>query len=183
MHGADQAPVGGEVDVYRFLEGGGRYLLERAQRAEDARISKQPVQTPEPLQQGGGEPVDAGHVAQVERDQRRAVAGGGLDLVVELGQRLFRARRGDDVIASLGEGERGGTADPAGGAGDEDDAAIHGGHLVVEQRELLLLGGHVVVAVDQARWVIAGEAVVGELRRASLRLPGAERLVEAVAGR
>ena len=130
MNGADQAPVGGEVGFKRFGEAGGRDVLQRAERAEDAGIAHEAVEAAEAIEQGAGEAVDRVHVAQVEGYQRGVPAGGVENFVIELGEGFFRARGGDDVVAGLGEFQRSGAANALGGARDEDDALVgHGGGL------------------------------------------------------
>ena len=81
------------------------------------------------------EPVDRGKVAQIARRQRRRgldVGAQRANLVVEFLQPALGARQRDHVAAGGGEGEGGGAADAARGAGDESDAgglwrAVHAG--------------------------------------------------------
>ncbi|MCY1455420.1 hypothetical protein D9M71_725550 [compost metagenome] len=76
---------------------------------------------------------------QVERDHHRLRMAGGLDLVIDLVEVLFALAQQQDGRAMGGEGPRGGSADAAAGAGDQDHAALQqvGAGGVVEHRYLL----------------------------------------------
>ena len=71
--------------------------------------------------QRSAKPGDALEVGEVERHQRGAAAILS-DFVVEFFQAALRARHCHDMRAGLGQRDRGGIADAAGGAGDKSDA-------------------------------------------------------------
>ena len=88
---ADQAPIGGQIDVDRLLELLGRDMPEGRQRAENAGVADEDVEAAEAFVQRRAEAVDLVAVLEIERQQRRAFAARPLDLVVELFERARRA--------------------------------------------------------------------------------------------
>ena len=85
---------------------------------------EQNVQPAEPLVDRQAQLVQTVVLGDVHRDQGGGLAGGGLDLIIEGLKAALGAGHGDNVGASLGEGEGGGVADPPAGAGDEGDAVF-----------------------------------------------------------
>ncbi len=73
---------------------------------------------------GSAQPVDAGAVGEVDRDERRRLAAGGADPVVERLQRLHLAADRDHVRTVGGEAEGDRLADAARRAGDDGDTAL-----------------------------------------------------------
>ena len=100
------------------------------------------VEAPPAPVQRLAEPVDGGKIAQIAGHQRRRgldVGAQRANLVVEFLQPALGARQRDDVAAGGGQGEGGGAADAARGAGDESDAggfwrAVHAGLLRLTAR-------------------------------------------------
>ena len=120
---ADQAPVGGEVDVDHFLPGLGLDMGERRHGAEHAGIADQHVDLAVALVEAGAELVDGVEVAQVHRHQQRGLAVDGADLVVQLFERADGAGGEDEVGAFPGVAQGDRAADAAAGSGHKADAA------------------------------------------------------------
>lgn len=96
-------------------------MADRGDDAEDGGIGGQHVELAPALVDRAAEPVDAGHVGEVERHQRRLSARRA-DFVVQLLEPADRARRGDDVRAGRRQFPGQEVADAARRAGDEGDA-------------------------------------------------------------
>jgi len=123
---ADQPPARGQVHRHHPVPGLDIHVADRADAAQDGGGMHQDVQPPEPLVDGQPQLVEPVALGDVHRDEGGALAGAGLDLVVELFQAAGRAGDGDDVRPGVGERERGGAADAAAGSGDEGDPALQG---------------------------------------------------------
>ena len=103
---ADQPPVRGDVDRHHLLEDLRLDMADRRDDAEHAGIGDQDVELAPALVDRAAQPVDAGHVGEVERHQRRlalAVRRARLDLVVELFQPADGARHRDHMRAGRGQ--------------------------------------------------------------------------------
>ena len=124
---ADQPPGRGDVDGHHLLEDFRLDMADRRDDAEHAGIGDEYVELAPALVDGAAQPVDAGHVGEVERHQRRLALAGpgalGLDLVVELLQPADRARHRDDMRAGRRHVPGDEIADAARSAGDQRDAA------------------------------------------------------------
>ena len=103
--GADQPPVGGDIDGDDVVPFRRRHVIERRQRAENAGIADQNVETAVAFAQRGGEAVDTGVILQVERHQRRGAAAGA-DGVVEFFKPADGARHRHDMRAGCRQRQR-----------------------------------------------------------------------------
>ena len=118
---ADQAPVGGQVDLDHRAPGILGDVMQRRQRPEDAGVADENVELAPALVERWAELVDFVALADVEFEER-CLAAKSADLVVELFQPADGARGDDDVRALPGKLERHGTADAAGSAGHQRQA-------------------------------------------------------------
>ena len=128
IHGADQLPIGGDVDRDQIVPVLRFDMAERRQRPEDAGIADQHVEAAVALVERQRQAGDAVAILDVERHQRGAAAGR-LDLVVELFQAADGARHRDDMAACLRQLQRQRGANAARGAGHQRDTVGEGfGH-------------------------------------------------------
>ena len=70
VEGADQPPVGGDIDGEDLIPLFRLDVMERRQRPKRAGGADQDVKTPPAPVQGLAEPVDRGQVAEIARDER-----------------------------------------------------------------------------------------------------------------
>ena len=101
--------------------------MKRRQRAEQAGIADERVETAPSSEDGLAEPVDGGVIAQIAGNQRRRTLlarAQGANFVVKLLERALRARQSDDMRARFGKSHGDRAADAARGAGDEGDPAL-----------------------------------------------------------
>src|SRR5579864_6245566 len=122
VHRPNQPPIGGEIKVDDLVPQLGIDMPKRRERAELGCIADEDVEVPVTLVDRRGELVDLDEVAQVERHQRGAAAGGA-NLVVDLFETTWGARRQDQVRSLAGEALGDGGADTARSAGDKGDLA------------------------------------------------------------
>ncbi len=97
-------------------------MRDRCEGAEDSGVADEDVEPAPPREDGRAHAVDDRRVLEVGRDQ----AGGsavGADRVVDLLQRALRASDQDQFRTLGSKALRHSPADPAGGAGDQGDAA------------------------------------------------------------
>src|SRR5262249_17648230 len=120
---ADQAPVGGYVDVEDALPVLGWDVRQRRQRAEDGGAADEDIESAEALIEGWGESIDRPPVGEIERDQARGAAGGS-DVVIdtpEIGHATGQKQR---VRAFTGVGKCDRPAEPTRGTGNERNAIL-----------------------------------------------------------
>jgi hypothetical protein len=96
-------------------------VAEWRERAEDAGVADQYVESAVALGKRAGEPVDRVEVLQIPRHQGGRTAGGA-NGVIEFFEPANRARDRYDMRARFRQRERGRRADAARCAGDERDA-------------------------------------------------------------
>ena len=114
----------GDVDAQHLEPRVEGLVLDRAERAERGRRMHEPVQAAELRAERGrdvAEIVGRGR-REIERQDRRLRLSGRDDLVVERLELAHDAPVQHDRRAARGAGERQRPAEPAGGAGDHDDA-------------------------------------------------------------
>ena len=167
VHGANELPVRGDVDRDRHCPRLSARCVERRGTLPSAGIADKNVEPPVALVEAAASRYEPAKSRDVERRQRGRTAGCA-DRVVELFETADRARERDHMRAGARQHECGGAADAARGAGDERDPTEQGGKRdssarLGEQRELRCGASSPSTSV---RWVgiIAGEAMVGELR-------------------
>ncbi len=102
--------------------------IDRAERAEDARVRDRDVDRAEPIERVAYERADCGRISHVTRPDQELGAGGS-EIGGEAGQVGFGARAARDDASTGGrEPGRDVASDPAPRARDERDPTVHGRH-------------------------------------------------------
>jgi hypothetical protein len=116
--GAEAEKDADEVDLKGVRELGGVELGKRSRPVSLTCVIEGSVETPEPLEGGGDQPLDGVWIGDVRRNGG-CPSTGTPDCVGDPGERLLVSGRGNDRRPPLREETRGGGADAAAGAGDD----------------------------------------------------------------